>query len=99
MRALGINIYGGGFTLGVKNAGFKILAQWEECDAGSKTFDLNRRYFSGIPRPLRYADWPLADTGKVHLIYANPPCAPWSSANTRSGMTASVRRADPRLAM
>lgn len=98
-RALGINIFGGGFTLGVlRHGGFKITEQYEECDAGAKTFDLNKRYFEGIHRPLRFVDWdPFID--HRHFIYANPPCAPWSSANTRTGMTADIRRQDPRLAM
>ena len=98
-EALGINIYGGGFSLGVLQSGrFEVKNQWEECDAGAKTFDLNReRYFKGIHRPLRFEEWdPFASP---RFIYANPPCAPWSAANTRIGMTKDVRRADPRLAM
>lgn len=96
--ALGINIFGGGFTLGVLwSDRFKIDGQWEECDAGKRTFDLNVKYFGGIHRPLRFEDWdPFASPD---FIYANPPCAPWSAANTRTGMTREIRRLDPRLAM
>lgn len=100
--AVGINIFGGGFTLGVLNSGkFKVAAQLEECDAGKKTFDLNTKYFAGIPRPLTYKEWNryLDPLDSPDLIYANPPCAPWSSANTRTGMTKSVRMVDPRLEM
>lgn len=99
MEALGINIFGGGFSVGVRRAGFDIVGQWEECSAGERTFDLNTKYLGGIHRPIGYANWPLLDVKHPHLVYANPPCAPWSSANTRMGMTADVRRADPRLAM
>jgi len=96
--AIGMNIFGGGFTLGVlQSEKFMVKGQFEECDAGAKTFDLNKQYFDGIPRPLKYEDWDTFET--PDFIYANPPCAPWSSANTRTGMTADVRRADPRLAM
>ena len=96
--AIGINIYGGGFTLGVIwSGGFRVDGQWEECDAGSRTFNLNTRYFKGIPHPLKYEEWdPFATP---NFVYANPPCAPWSAANTRTGMTKDLRRADPRLAM
>ncbi len=99
MNALGINIFGGGFTLGVRRAGFQVVGQFEECDAGKGTFDRNPKYFGGIPRPLRYGDWPLLDLPRVDFLYANPPCAPWSAANTRLGQNVASRFADPRLAM
>lgn len=95
MTAIGINIFGGGFTLGVQRAGFDVLGQWEECDAHARTFDLN---FTGIPRPLRYADWPILSAPDVHLVYANPPCAPWSSASAANGVMCQGT-ADPRLEM
>lgn len=98
-KALGINVFGGGFTMGVRAAGFEVKAQWEECDAGKRTFDMNPKYFGGIHRPLRYEDWDFLGQPRYDLVYANPPCAPWSAANTRAGMTADMRRADPRLAM
>ena len=93
MKALGINIYGGGFTLGVEKAGYEVVAQWEECNTGARTFDLN---YPGMPHPLDYADWPVLDprVENLDLIYANPPCAVWSMASPR---TADVRMADPRL--
>ncbi len=100
LNALGINIFGGGFTLGVLNSKrFNVVSQWEECDAGAKTFDLNMRYFKGIHRPIGYTKWDMLLDEHIHFIYANPPCAPWSGANTRLGMTPDLRRADPRLAM
>lgn len=82
--ALGINIYGGGFTLGVLKH-FNVLGQWEEISLGKKTFDLN---FSGIPRPLNFAEWPVNENiSKVDFIYANPPCVPWSDASSYSSRT------------
>jgi site-specific DNA-cytosine methylase len=98
-EALGLNIFGGGFTLGVLDSGrFHVSSQYEECDAGAKTFDLNvRRYFTGIRRPLRFEEWdPFVSP---RLIYANPPCAPWSAANVRTGISPEVRHRDPRLTM
>jgi site-specific DNA-cytosine methylase len=92
--ALGINIYGGGFTLGVQKH-FKVLGQWEECKLGMRTFDLN---FKGIPRPLNFADWPVKKhIGKVDFVFANPPCAPWSIANNHPGKTRESRFLDKRL--
>lgn len=95
MNAIGINVYGGGFTLGVLKH-FSVLGQWEEITLGAKTFDLNFK----IPRPLNASEWPIKDcVGKVDLVYANPPCAPWSSANTRPGQNINLRFLDSRLAL
>lgn len=97
LTALGINIFAGGFTLGVEQAGYRVVGQWEECSANSRTFDLN--FGTRIARPLKYSDWPLLDAPRLHLVYANPPCAPWSAANTAKGRNIMDRMADPRLAM
>lgn len=92
-KALGINIYGGGFTLGVMRH-FEVVGQWEEINLGKRTFDLN---FEGIPRPLNRSDWPIATVGSVDLIYANPPCTPWSFSNNAPGRTIEKRFKDCRL--
>jgi site-specific DNA-cytosine methylase len=95
-KAIGINIYGGGFTLGVMKH-FEVLGQWEEINLGRRTFDMN---FKGLYRPLDIKDWPIkSSVGKAHLVFANPPCAPWSSANTHLGKTKASRFLDPRLAL
>lgn len=84
LKAIGINIYGGGFTLGVLKH-FEALGQWEEINLGRRTFDLN---FTGIPRPLNQSEWPVKEfIGKVDLVYANPPCVPWSDASSYSTRT------------
>ncbi len=100
-EALGINIFGGGFTLGVLwSERFRVEEQWEECDAGRGTFDLNTKYFGGIRRLLRFEEWdPFISP---NFVYANPPCAPWSAANVggpRGGMNVAKRHLDPRLMM
>ena len=101
MRALGINIFGGGFTLGVlQSKKFEVVAQLEQCNAGKRTYDMNPQYFGNIPRPLSPADWPIAKwRGELDFVYANPPCAPWSACNTQKGVLIAERFKDPRLAM
>ena len=95
-KAVGINIYGGGFTVGVLRH-FNVVGQWEEINLGKRTFDMN---FSGIPRPLRLEDWPVAEwKDKVDFVYANPPCAPWSPANNHAGKTKDSRFYDKRLSL
>lgn len=94
LKAIGINIYGGGFTLGVMKH-FEVLGQWEECKLGMKTFDMN---FRGIHRPLELNHWPVeAYSGAVDFVYANPPCVPWSTATGLKGATVHNRQYDKRL--
>ena len=86
--AVGVHIFGGGLTLGMSQH-LDILGQWEEGPWGAKTFELN---FPNIPHPLTMSEWPIAThQGKVNVLYANPPCAPWSMAGGRLGLN------DPRL--
>lgn len=94
LKALGINIYGGGFTLGVLKY-FQVLGQWEEIGLGKRTFDLN---FGSLHRPLKFEEWGTKESvGKAHLVYANPPCAPWSQANNHAKKTKESRFLDERL--
>lgn len=94
LKALGINIYGGGFTLGAQKY-FDILGQWEECNLGRRTFDLN---FKNIYRPLNLNEWPVNDhKHKVDFLFANPPCRPWSMASVWKGRTKQDMFNDKRL--
>ncbi|KKL64114.1 hypothetical protein LCGC14_2168310, partial [marine sediment metagenome] len=84
--ALGLHIYSGAFTLGMSRH-FEIVGQWEEGDWGAATFELN---FPRVPHPLTLEDWPTRDA-RPTVMFANPPCAPWSAAGGQLGM------ADPRV--
>jgi site-specific DNA-cytosine methylase len=94
-NAIGINVYGGGFTLGVQK-NFKVLGQWEEVDLGYKTWELNFDK-TKIDHPKSIDEWPIEKFVGVPFVYANPPCAPWSSANMRKGYTKERRFSDVRL--
>jgi len=67
---------------------FKIIGQWEEGPWGATTFELN---FPNVPHPLTLEDWPKFSSVQPQVIFANPPCAPWSVAGSRLGL------ADPRV--
>lgn len=95
LSAIGIHIYGGGFTIGAMNH-FNVLQQWEEIPFGSKTFDANLAN-SGIERLLKKEEWDLTGMKGIPFIFANPPCAPWSSANAKPGFTKDKRFHDKRL--
>jgi site-specific DNA-cytosine methylase len=72
LTAVGVNIFAGGFTLGVERH-FKVLAHLEHDDYGVRTFRLNRPHVPVFYPPSR---WPIDRlAGEVDFLYANPPCA------------------------
>lgn len=84
--ALGCYIFAGGFSLGLQQAGFKILAHFEDGTFGVASTKLN---FPDLPIFTDQADWPILEfRHKVDLVYGNPPCAPWSVA----GMSPKINR-------
>lgn len=75
--AVGVYIFAGGFTLGVRRAGFNVLAQLEDGEFGVATTRLNH---PELPVYTRIPDWPLDELKGVGFMYGNPPCAPWSTS-------------------
>ena len=102
-KAVGAYIFAGGFTHGILEAGFDVVSQLEEGEYGVATSRLNH---PGVPvYPAKVgppgAGWPteaLMDAG-IDLVYANPPCAPFSNAARSKAGTPSDRwKDDPRTA-
>jgi DNA (cytosine-5)-methyltransferase 1 len=87
MRALGVSIFAGGFTLGVERH-FEIAAHLERSLYGVATFKHNRPQ---IPVHIdKEGRWEreveaIRAAGPVGMVYANPPCAPFSLANVTGG--------------
>jgi site-specific DNA-cytosine methylase len=81
LNALGVYIFAGGFTLGVRKH-FNIVGHYEEGNFGVATAKYN------IPKLAVHTDrslWPInGHKGQIDYLYANPPCAPWSAAATTS---------------
>ena len=78
--ALGIYIFAGGFTLGVKKY-FKVLAHFD-MGYGANVMRVNQ---PDIPLYLDEKYWPIEQfKSKVDFIYGNPPCAPWSLAGRQA---------------
>lgn len=71
-KALGANIFAGGFTVGVQDF-FEPTVHLEHGDYGRNVKDINLPHIETITTP-----WPQIDG--IDFIYANPPCAPFSSA-------------------
>jgi site-specific DNA-cytosine methylase len=87
MTALGIHIYAGGFSVGVRNH-FNILAHLENSQFGRKTVERN---FPGLPIYHKPEEWPVESFKGVDLIYGNPPCKFWSSAGSKKGQKLSEK--------
>jgi len=74
--ALGIDIFAGLFTCGVKQAGFEIVGHLEHGEYGVASARLN---FPKMDIRVGKDNWDVKRlTGKVDFIYSNPPCAAWS---------------------
>lgn len=81
MNAIGVYIYAGGFSIGVKK-NFDIVAHLEDPKPyGLNVINMNREKFWGGLSVQSFPDWA---PDKVDLLFANPPCAPFSNANTAS---------------
>jgi DNA (cytosine-5)-methyltransferase 1 len=96
-RALGAYIFAGGFTLGVRRH-FDVLAHFEDGPFGAAT----ARHNLGLD--VFTNNWPVGEyAGRVDLLYANPPCAPFSAAGNltavrRQALGVDVKyKADPRV--
>lgn len=82
--ALGCHIYAGGFSIGVRDAGFRLLGHLEESEFGAETSRNNL----GVPVWVGQENWgPVIEqhAGKVDWLYGNPPCSSWSSAGVKFG--------------
>jgi DNA (cytosine-5)-methyltransferase 1 len=74
-KALGVYIFAGGFTVGVKKH-FDVDTHFEDGSYGVDTSKLNKVIKQAYTNP---DEWPVKQyAGKVDFLYANPPCAPWS---------------------
>ena len=77
MRAVGVHIFAGGFTQGVKKH-FDVDWHLETSDYGVETSKANHPRLAVCTDP---AVWPTRDhVGPVDFVYGNPPCAVWSRA-------------------
>ena len=81
--ALGVDIFAGGFTIGVKKH-FKVLGHLEHGPYGVKTSRLN---LPDVPVHVGKENWPGFNRLQADFVYANPPCAIWSGASARRGPT------------
>lgn len=93
--ALGIHIFAGGFTLGVKQARFQTLGHLENTKYGVSTAKLN---WPQLDIRIGEENWRAEEfTGKVDLLYSNPPCAIFSTAGISTTRGSNGWRYDPRL--
>lgn len=96
LTAVGAYVFAGGFTVGVKAAGFDVLCHLE--DDPPYGAEVVRKNFPGLPIHAGYDAWPVDYfAGRdVDFVYGNPPCAAWSGNNPRSHVDGSWKT-DPRV--
>lgn len=93
-NAVGVYIYAGGFSVGMKKAGINVIAHLEDPEPyGKNIIRMNDAYFKDMPIHA----FPKWKDYQPDILFANPPCAPFSNANTRSFLPNSWKR-DPRIA-
>lgn len=101
MKSIACYVYAGNFSLGVMSVpGCKVLAHCEDPKPyGDEVLRLNPKYFGKVKVHPYQADanipWPVYKD--LDLIFANPPCAAFSNANTVSFNKDSWKD-DPRVA-
>lgn len=81
-NALGMHIYAGGFTVGVRRH-FTVKTHLEEWLFGTETVKAN---FPDIDVRIGPDKWNWKQfTGKIDWLFCNPPCAAWSLAGSKKG--------------
>src|SRR5262245_19244438 len=98
-KAVGGDIFAGGFTVGVSKH-FDVLAHFEENMYGVRSSKLNfpnMPIFVGVDtnRKLGF-DYIRKTHGKVHFVYTNPPCAVFSVCGSTMKWGQEGWRKDPR---
>ena len=92
LKAVGIHVFAGLFTAGVKSAGFDIVEMLEDGKFGQATHKLN---FPEIPISDDVASWPveLLRSANIDLVFSNSPCAGLSVANSSRGADNPINQA------
>ncbi len=100
MNALGMYIFAGGFTLGVRKH-FNVIVHLEGNNYGVASM---RRNQPDIPVFDNPDTWPTEDIhdefgGQIDFLYGNPPCAAWSPIGRviQVGSSTEQWREDPRV--
>ena len=96
MDALGIYIFAGGFTHGLRQHANVVAHLEDKPYAGTET---SRANFPDVPIFYRNSErgWPLRDFEGIDLVYCNPPCAIFSPIGISTTRGNQAWRQDVRL--
>ena len=95
--AVGCYIFAGGFTVGVRQAGFDVLCHLEgDGGYGVPTFKKNFPDINAYFGPSKWPDELLKQLPTIDFVYGNPPCAAWSNNNFNSH-SVEAWKDDPRV--
>lgn len=93
--AVGVHIFAGGFSLGMRSAGLEVACHLESGPYGVREAELNLQ----VPCFVGREAWPVADlAGEVDVLFGNPPCAVFSNMGVThdAGPGSQAWRGDPR---
>lgn len=95
LRALGVDVFAGGFSIGIRRH-FDVIAHFEESDYGVATVHKN---YPKLPVHYPVSEWPVDDPefSELDLAYGNPPCAAWSVAGYTKTRGADKWKTDDRV--
>lgn len=98
LKAIGAYVYAGGFSVGVRRAGFDVVAHLE--GDGGYGVDSARLNWPDLPIHHGPAKWPLDELREAGISWAvaNPPCAIFSPMGIATTQGKEAWRNDPRLA-
>jgi len=99
--AVGCCAFAGGFTWGLREAGIETIAQLEFPDNGVKPHLKTARANFDHPIYSRGPQfWPIEELAFMEpdIVYAQPPCAPWSPAGYGPTRGTNKHDSDPRVA-
>jgi len=81
VRAVGVHIFAGSFTVGIQRAGFDVVAAYEDLGLGLQTARENFDFPIIYPKEK----WSSHVPKNISLVYANPPCSAFSRMGLNRG--------------
>lgn len=83
MKAAGVHIFAGSFTLGIIQSGWEVVAVYENLGLGLETA---RKNFS-FPIIYPKEKWHEYQPKNISLVYGNPPCSAFSRMGLNRGVS------------
>jgi DNA (cytosine-5)-methyltransferase 1 len=83
LTAIDCQSFAGGFSLGVNQAGFKVIAKREHAGGFGSPLAFGNRHLLGTEWELEAGDADTWTSMAADLVFGNPPCAGFSTRSSR----------------